>query len=489
MSLVLVDPTSHPLRLHPPGIRPRLIQQRLGKFVPADHSDAERRIGEQFPTLINDVTGLPLRLALHWAFGQRRHGFSADTMGQNLRHLGALYYALDRHKGIDLDALILRGEEPSLTHISDALTEIEESPYDPDRVFVRRRSAAGIRTMSPKVFNRMATVWCSFLQWCMNPANYRTGQVMEQTVDAFRDRKIRELQWVEWFANPINRRAVESREKRVTQRLTAQELASVEAVLAPDSVSGKLPSTFGRATRFRNYVLYETVRWFGLRISEALKLKTVDVPGVPDPERRSPRLPGDERLLMIWRRKDDPEDTRTNPPQVKTRERALDGPDSLMEDLQRYVTSRPPLGRRASHINNGYLFVDAADGEPLATQTAQKLIKQIGSAAADHFESQYPGERHTLRDLRWHRLRHTRALELIPTFYDTSSLSVDDFILYFGWSSIRSAFDYIDEFRKQRTNQGVRAHIDRLDERASARLRARPLGAAALEDLKEDSDD
>ncbi|WP_349655687.1 site-specific integrase [Xanthomonas sp. 10-10] len=134
-------------------------------------------------------------------------------------------------------------------------------------------------------------------------------------------------------------------------------------------------------TRHRNALL---VRWLlnlGLRIGEALGVRSSDI---------------DSRLgeVTIHRRADDPEDPRRNQPQTKTRARVLQLQKDLLTQTNAYILDhRSGLPKSKTH---GFLFAASRSGKPLTVAAAEKVFEVLRTACPDLPKNLSP-----------HLLRHT----------------------------------------------------------------------------------
>jgi hypothetical protein len=127
-------------------------------------------------------------------------------------------------------------------------------------------------------------------------------------------------------------------------------------------------------------------------------------------------------------------------------------PESLLDDLRTYIDRRSTAG-----VETPYLFVLEA-GHPLSIERTDNIIQQIGRYASAVYEELHPGVTHTLGQLGWHRLRHTRAREQLPIFLDAGPTGLREFLEYFGWASIESADPYVRDFYCERAGLRVQAH-------------------------------
>src|SRR5258705_5946750 len=96
-----------------------------------------------------------------------------------------------------------------------------------------------------------------------------------------------------------------------------------------------------------------------------------------------PRGVGDG--IRILRRPDDPHDSRSREPAVKTAERVIPASGNLLAAIRAYLTYPRPLGRISGR--SPYLFV-ARSGRPVSMDTADDVIAAIGGHSGCR---RYPG--------------------------------------------------------------------------------------------------
>ena len=111
---------------------------------------------------------------------------------------------------------------------------------------------------------------------------------------------------------------------------------------------------------------------------------------------------GGDDGIRVLRRPDDPHDSRSKEPAVKTAERVIPASRNLLTAIRAYLTYPRPLGRISGR--SPYLFV-ARSGSPVSMDTADDVIAAIGKHSG-------------VSPLSWHRLRHTWAEPVSYTHLD-----------------------------------------------------------------------
>lgn len=404
--------------------------------------------GERLPVLIDHQTGIPLRMPLRFALKRRRAFGSAGTLATYLRRIGELYDWYTAH-GMDLDAQIISGKSIQLGHLSRALVDLDQGLLraDAERRHAKPRGALPeLDVFSPapignaRIHNLRVWLWARFLAWALRPQNWRGGRELHASGS-------REI-WHDVLDELEQFRDDEYRTEGPGQRrsgLAPKELAALEAVLSPQASRGFSSGGFDPATTARNRMFYLLARWGGLRIGEILNLHVEDVP----------RVSSASPYLLVRRRVDDRAEPRLIAPAVKRRDRQVPLPDDVMEALQLYVKRE----RRQSRWPD--LLLSSTKDMPLSYPRASDIAKQLRRYATTAFDAMYPGESHTLGSFSWHRLRHTRAREVLPHFIDFNDPTpqpegLREFLDMFGWARESSAAPYIEELRQNRSAALVR---------------------------------
>lgn len=284
--------------------------------------------------------------------------------------------------------------------------------------------------------NDRISVWLEFLRFAVVPDNWQSGRHEKESDES----RARRRAYVDDLSRLLAARRIRAAVVTSHQPLSKLELDAIDYVLGVES-----QPIFSAKAAARNKLLFRVVRWTGARIGEVLKLKAEDVPNEPSiPDRILASISGQPQLLKIRRRPDDPDDGRRREPRVKRGNREVPIPDELCSDMRKH------LAKRRSGTSQ-YVFLSSTDEErPLSQSRAEKIIKTLGRHADLAFKFLHPTEESTLRDLCWHRLRTTRAVELAFRYFPDGKASEYEtlqFIRHFGWASIRSAAPYISTMR------------------------------------------
>ena len=179
--------------------------------------------------------------------------------------------------------------------------------------------------------------------------------------------------------------------------------------------------------------MFETALELGLRRGEILKLRLDSLPR------------GAETGIKIQRYPDDPHDSRTVEPAVKTAERVVPASRNLLSAIRYYLATPPPQGRPGG--KTPYLFV-TRNGRPLSTIMADDIIQTIGK---------YSG----VIPLSWHRLRHTWAEEMAAQLAEQPN-GLDVLMYLGGWTAQTSVRRYIQNTIAQQAQAAMRHYHETL---------------------------
>jgi hypothetical protein len=409
--------------------------------------------GERFPVLVDRSTGCPYHFPVLFVFGSRAHG-GAGRLVAMLRRVGDLYDWCLNNDITDPDLFFRNQRWSSFAFMARAIRHIEALEAEAQRSLPKPGDGLNRPTPEarPRLRNGRCAAWESFVLFILIQDNWSPQPQYPISRGELRDAKVALHEFFRGLRQPVPASTPH-------KPLTPRELESIEAVLARKGRQ----SPFALQTIDRNRVLYGTIRWGGVRIGEALKVKTQDLPPLETSSEKLVReLKHKARSLMIQRRPDDPEDPRVWEVRVKRGNRLVALPDELIESTLLYAASR----NHGTQAEGGdYLLQRTGNvARPLSQSRAEAIVKQLGAAAAREFEDRYPGESHSLRNLSWHRFRTTRACELVPAFFGDAEVTETRkraFCDYFGWADLSSAGPYIGSLLRER-GQEVLDRDDRL---------------------------
>lgn len=369
--------------------------------------------GERLPCLVDSHTWIPLRLATRWAVRYRRYRVQASTLAGNLHNIGRLYTWAWQIGGIDLDNYVTNGQWFDARQLESLAAHLRQGS--------KTHSA---NVVMPNSYNQRLAVAENFLCWCLYAHN-RGGPSTFTFEQATAEREK-----LGYLFQSLRMRGTLSQRH---EPLTDAEIEKIRGVIAPTQASNGqwlFPTAgFSDQTALRNWLMFELALELGLRRGELLKLRLDCLPR------------GREEGIKVLRYPDDPHDSRTLEPAVKTAERILPTSAQLLQGIRTYVTLPPPTGRVPGQ--SPYLFVTRR-GQPISLDTAQDVIQIIG-------------QRSHVCPLSWHRLRHTWA-ERMATFLLQQPNGLDRLVYLGGWTHADSPKRYIQQALAQQAGQTLRQY-------------------------------
>ena len=346
--------------------------------------------------------------------------------------IGELYSAWMHEWAEDLDDRFQDGPMPD----DDDVGQLIRSPH-----FIRNTSGA--------LRNARIATWGRFILWAGTVRNW--CHVHRESPEYAREARAKRKQSAEEIWHALN----EQRESlalctRQNASLRVDELEAIEDYLLAQvrSARSKPRSNSSPGGKWacdhvaiRNWLLYGFQRYAGLRVGEVLKLRQQDLTEQSQECALDELLAGRERsYLAIRRRPADPDDPRRRGA-VKRENRTIPVSTTLASQAWRYRD----LFTEVVRDTVPYLLVSERN-RPLSMSRAEQIAQDVSRGATAHFARMYPGRSHTLTEFRWHRLRHTRATEVVPIFFPNGRSSPEQlvrFLAYFGWNSERSAWPYL----------------------------------------------
>ncbi len=404
----------------------RIVQVTLPKV--AEHEQ------EIVPALLDDRTGLPLRLAMRWVMRARRSVVGEKTLADDLRAASLLYAFCEDELGSKLDDLFADGHRLSSQELEQLIEYLRAG----------QGGTRGIRALSTT--GQLVSSIERFLRWLAKPMD-RGGTTYVPATEL--------VLYHEQLTHTLSDlRAFRARGKRI-QPLTAEEDAALSELIDPvtrEDGRYETPLRFPEqnpwkpSTRLRNWIGVRLSREIGLRRGEIGKIRTDDLRNVEGP------------CIAVRRRPHDPLDTRTssNRPKVKTVERELPISNVLALAIRQYShTLLRDGGRRGAR--SPYLLV-TEEGAPISGSSLDAIWKAVN--------------RRLSLKISWHVMRHTWAEEaaddLLEQHHDVGDAS--EIVLGIlremgGWAPTSSTpFIYIRNALKKRGNAYLRNRNAKFDE-------------------------
>ncbi|HEV2173818.1 MAG TPA: tyrosine-type recombinase/integrase [Nitrospira sp.] len=374
--------------------------------------------GERLPCLVQSTTWLPVRIATRWAVRYRRYRVQSSTLANNLRVLARVYRWAKESAGYDLDNHLTQGQALRNREIESLASTL--------------RSTADDHALDTGAFDQHLSVVEDFLKWSLDSENRggRSVLSLEQlTAERGRlDQLFRSLR-------------VGSRPSARIEPLEDKDIEAIRHTIGPIHGAGSqlsFPPVFSPHARLRNWLMFEVALELGIRRGELLKLRLDSLPRAADDG------------IRILRRPDDPHDSRSKEPAVKTAERVIPASRELLRAVQAYLTSPSPLGRVSG--KSPYLFVTRS-GSPVSIDTADDIIVAIGRAGG-------------VEPLSWHRLRHTWAERMSELFAEQQN-GMDRLVYLGGWTNPLSARRYIQRTLAKQAREALRGYHQKLYEEAA----------------------
>ena len=323
--------------------------------------------------LRDSETGVPVFYPNLYVVTQLRQTNKATaTITRSLREIMVLLDFLAIH-GIDLADRIRAGHLLSLGEI-EGLTrhcrqkfrqvDLRRQVASDDKMMARTDSRLKAQRLRAEVGllsseNRIRTIH-SYLQWLVSLHLYQDG-LAEDVKSSLANIQIGLLPMLlarvprEMGRNSIGRR----------QGVKNETMERIIEIVDQDSLENPWKRKF---TRGRNELIVGWLRELGLRRGELLNVKITDI------DFR-------ENTLVVARRADDPGDTRTDQPLVKTRDRKLPLSPELAAATYHYIVnyrSRLPGARK-----HPFLIVAANSGSPLSLSAFNKLFRVLRTKCPD----------------------------------------------------------------------------------------------------------
>ena len=289
--------------------------------------------GERLPCLVDHETWLPTRVATRWAMRYRRYHTQSSTLAGDLRILGSLYTWARTSGVFDLDEYLTQGNilTPRQIEAFTSTLRLPGSFIDTSikgLSFVQKTSDVSSPLIDAGTFDHSLSIAEQFLIWSLDSMN--RGGLSRLTLEQLTAERAQ----LDYLFQSLR---IGARPSERMEPLEEQEISQIRKTIGPKcETQGRwvFPEhIFSEQTRLRNWLLFETALELGARRGELLKLRLDSLPR------------GSDDGIRILRHPDDPADTRTNEPAVKTAERVLPASRPLLSAFRAYLTLPPPLGR------------------------------------------------------------------------------------------------------------------------------------------------
>lgn len=361
--------------------------------------------GERVCLLFTQNPYQPLLLPLLWATLARRSK-ARTTVDIDMRAIKEFYDHCAKI-GLDLEQAILdRNFEPIIASYRSFASWIKNKQKTPRAIVSKNFVHNGSRDtfLSAGRINASLGSLKLFLTWCGNryaSNSDRNGMRPDQL-----ENKLKQL-------FDANRQQVLL--KNNLDGLEPDQVLSIRAHIDPQNPANPYPTS----VRARNCLIFEFFVETGMRLSELLKVQTVDI-----------REVNGRYFVALVDRENDPNDPRRYEPGFKTLERTIEITQHLYDAVDVYVDHfRRPTGKNGKPIKltHQYLFTNYM-GDPLGATSVHDLFRPLKKLL-------------NLSELSPHKLRHTFANEFLEFLVDRTGMSLEsaqDKLRYLGGWSLTS---------------------------------------------------
>lgn len=332
--------------------------------------------GERYCLLVDKNSGLPLYYPNLYVTTQvRNRSLSNSSMESAIGAISVLLRFMDERK----ENLLTRLSQNNFfeTHELEALSDYCQIKFskrtivpDKNEVFSLAELQETDEKVSFKTVYVRLTIISSYVQWLCSLV---AGSSKDKNVSARIDKMIREIK--------SRRPAKKSRnEGLVDKGLDEKQMEILFELFRPHS---DLNPFSDDSVKVRNRLIFIVLYHLGLRSGELLNIRVRDIDFT-------------NNQIVIVRRPDEKDDTRTKQPLVKTRDRRLPLKNTLAKELHTYILNDRRLAIKPNQPD--YLFVTHKSGPtkglPISISAYQKIMAIVRSASP------------SLYDFTGHRLRH-----------------------------------------------------------------------------------
>jgi integrase len=413
--------------------------------------------GEELPILRHAKTWLPAPIALRYVLWARFR-MGAASLTNDLRAIAILYNWAEATEGIgDFEDFLMSGQILTRDQLLSFLPYLQSRRYvaaddlidlSPDHITLPP-------IVSNQTFNTRLFAIEQFITWSIEPVNHGGNMLFDEDAREIHLAKMERL---------FNKHELPVGQSPRREPLTKEEIELIRDAIMPDEFGNYPPNGFPEATRFRNWIMFEVALNLGVRKGELLTLKVNHLPATSD----------SRQFIFVPRQQDAPEDPRKRRRlRGKTNERRVPLMEpNLLRSILGYRDATPPIGRNDPRITSPYLFV-TTEGRPIASSTADHVIKQIGKYAARLLDEDTTLDEHmrarrkeSLLTLSWHRLRHTWAEQAALMLYLNHGAGAWAILKEWGgWNSEESMERYIEYARRAISDQKAREYLSSLSKK------------------------
>lgn len=333
------------------------------------------------------------------------NGSPSDTIKQALSAIRCLMTWTIR-EDIDLEARIhsfdfLRSDTELLNLKAALMLHYSFLVEETEKIVAERSALAKVvkLTQPKKVSNNTVNIRLfyisKYLKWLAEDNSARLTKSVKEEVDILIKKQTR------WFKENCLR-IIESKPGKP---LTEEQAKILWNAIQPESDS----NPWEKKVRFRNYLIIRIYWETGVRKSELMCFRTID-------------MPKGANSINLVKIPNNPDDPRKVKGKVKTSGRTLPLSSPMIQVLNEYKTGDRQLSRKANKHN--FLFT-ATTGAPISLSSITNIFNALNKIKG-------------LEDLSPHGLRHdfaTRLLERFKANHDDDNTAADRMRKYLGWSA------------------------------------------------------
>jgi hypothetical protein len=417
--------------------------------------------GEELPIIRHKETWLPAPIALRYTLWARFR-LGPASLTNDLRAIAILYNWAEATVSIgNFEDFLTSGHIITWDQLQSFLPYLQSRRYieADDLIDLSPDYATLPPIVSYQTFNARVFAIQQFIEWAIEPMNHGGDMLFDEDE--------RELQLAK-IVRLSNKQKLPVGESPRREPITREEILLIRRAIMPDEF-GNFPShVFTKATHFRNWIMFEAALNLGVRKGELLTLKVTHLPDVSDLR----------QLFFVPRQQDAPEDPRKRRKlRGKTNERRVPLMEpNLLPSILGYRDAAPPIGRNDPKITSPYLFV-TNEGRPIASSTADHIIKRIGEYAARLLDKDTTVNEHvrarwkeSLLTLSWHRLRHTWAEQAALMLYIKHDVGAWAILKEWGgWNSEESMERYIEYAKRAISDRAAREYLSSFSKKGQPR--------------------
>ena len=406
--------------------------------------------GEELPVIRHLKTWLPAPVALRYVL-RTRFRLGPVSLTYDLRAITILYNWAEVTEGVgNFEDFLTSGHVLNRDQLLTFIPYLQSRHHHeaPEVMRISTNYVARTSIVSDQTFNARLFAVRQFLEWAIEPTNHGGKAIYDED-----DREVQ----ISKMIRVLGKEKLLVGDSPRREPLTVKEILLIRKAIAPDENGNFPPNVFTEATRYRNWIMFETALNLGTRKAELLTLKINHLPANKD-----------EKFFFVPRQQDAAEDPRKRRRlRGKTNERRvpLMNPN-LLPSILGYRDAAPPLGRKHPRFTTPYLFV-TTEGRPVSNSTADHIIKHIGKYAA-HFlnrdatldEYMQTYQKESLLSLSWHRLRHTWAEIAALFLYHKHGPGAWAILKEWGgWNSEEAMQRYIEYAKREISDRAARKYL------------------------------